>query len=192
MQCWLIWANYYLVGGWATHLKNISQIGNLPQVGVKVNNIWNHHLAIIPKPELRVFWDDLGWKNAIICPNLWQICQKKNLDPPQKITFKPNQPCLKPNQPCLLELWKRTIEFHLMGMLQYPYDFCWRGEAGVLVARNVHPKFIAWKTIKHHTIKLLLSKTLFIIFLLFAKEPPNLLPRYPEIDMFSGQLIINP
>ena len=29
----------------STHLKNISQIGNLPQVGVKIKNIWNHHLV---------------------------------------------------------------------------------------------------------------------------------------------------
>ena len=29
----------------STHLKNISQNGNLPQVGVKMKNIWNHHLA---------------------------------------------------------------------------------------------------------------------------------------------------
>ena len=26
-----------------THLKNISQIGSFPQVGVKIKNIWNHH-----------------------------------------------------------------------------------------------------------------------------------------------------
>ena len=30
----------------STHLKNISQIGNHPQVGVKIKNIWNHHLVI--------------------------------------------------------------------------------------------------------------------------------------------------
>ena len=33
--------------GWlvvSTPLKNISQNGNLPQVGVKIENIWNHHL----------------------------------------------------------------------------------------------------------------------------------------------------
>ena len=29
----------------STQLKNISQIGNLPQVGVKMKNIWNHHPA---------------------------------------------------------------------------------------------------------------------------------------------------
>ena len=34
--------NYWLVV-W-THLKNISQIGLFPQVGVKIKNIWNHHL----------------------------------------------------------------------------------------------------------------------------------------------------
>ena len=26
----------------STHLKNISQNGNLPQIGVKIKNIWNH------------------------------------------------------------------------------------------------------------------------------------------------------
>ena len=29
----------------STHLKNISQIGSFPQVGVKIENIWNHHLV---------------------------------------------------------------------------------------------------------------------------------------------------
>ena len=33
-----------LVDGWTTHLKNISQIGSFPQVGMKIKNIWNHHL----------------------------------------------------------------------------------------------------------------------------------------------------
>ena len=28
----------------STHLKNISQIGSFPQVGMKIKNIWNHHL----------------------------------------------------------------------------------------------------------------------------------------------------
>ena len=32
----------------STHLKNISQIGNLPQIGVKMKNIWNHHLDNLP------------------------------------------------------------------------------------------------------------------------------------------------
>ena len=27
----------------SSHLKNISQIGSFPQVGVKIKNIWNHH-----------------------------------------------------------------------------------------------------------------------------------------------------
>ena len=39
---WKIDTNWLVV---STHLKNISQIGNLPQVGVKIKNIWNHHLA---------------------------------------------------------------------------------------------------------------------------------------------------
>ena len=28
----------------STQLKNISQIGSFPQVGVKIRNLWNHHL----------------------------------------------------------------------------------------------------------------------------------------------------
>ena len=35
MYCWLVVS---------THLKNISQIGNLPEVEVNIKNIWNHHL----------------------------------------------------------------------------------------------------------------------------------------------------
>ena len=30
----------------STHLKNISQNGNLPQVGLKIKNPWNHHLVV--------------------------------------------------------------------------------------------------------------------------------------------------
>ena len=36
----------------STPLKNISQNGNLPQVGVKIINIWNHHLV----SHLGTFW----------------------------------------------------------------------------------------------------------------------------------------
>ena len=35
--------------GWlvlSTHLKNISQNGNLPQIGMKIKHIWNHHLVL--------------------------------------------------------------------------------------------------------------------------------------------------
>ena len=68
--------NNWLVRGFS-HLKNISQIGNLPQLGVKKKHIWNHHLEIyssktLPALKLTVrplksmvgwdpisFWDDL-------------------------------------------------------------------------------------------------------------------------------------
>ena len=29
------------------HLKNISQIGSFPQIGVKINNIWNHQPGVV-------------------------------------------------------------------------------------------------------------------------------------------------
>ena len=37
----------YVLYGWlvvSTHLKNTSQIGNLPQIGGENKNMWNHQL----------------------------------------------------------------------------------------------------------------------------------------------------
>ena len=37
-----------LVGGINQVQKYARQNGNLPQMGVKINNIWNHHLVMLP------------------------------------------------------------------------------------------------------------------------------------------------
>ena len=62
----------------STHLKNISQIGSFPQVGVKIKNIWNHHLVVIG-----VFCEKLdmhckGWPNREKLPRLpmFIICKR--------------------------------------------------------------------------------------------------------------------
>ena len=52
-----------------THLKNISQIGNLPQVGVKTRNIWNHHLTNHWK------FNQIHSLKLTSCP--WGICLPK-------------------------------------------------------------------------------------------------------------------
>ena len=36
----------------STQLKIISQNGNLPQIGVKIKNIWNHHLVFVVKRRI--------------------------------------------------------------------------------------------------------------------------------------------
>ena len=36
-----------------THLKNISEIGSFPQVGVKIKNIWNQHLDSVCLPVFK-------------------------------------------------------------------------------------------------------------------------------------------
>ena len=41
----------------SAHLKNISQNGNLPQIGVKIKNLWNHHLDLHPS---QVSWN-MSW-----------------------------------------------------------------------------------------------------------------------------------
>ena len=43
----------------STQLKNLSQIGNLPQVGVRMKNIWNHHPAWFSSCFKQVFFEDL-------------------------------------------------------------------------------------------------------------------------------------
>ena len=43
----------------STHVKNISEIGSFPQVGVKIKNIWNHHLdlyCLIPRKWVKKKW----------------------------------------------------------------------------------------------------------------------------------------
>ena len=49
----------------STHLKNMSQNGNLPQIGVKIQSIWNHHPAKHNKQtnkqtNKKTNWKDLG------------------------------------------------------------------------------------------------------------------------------------
>ena len=46
---------HFLGGGWTTHLKNMSQNGNLPEVGVNIKNIWNHHIVLAPMLNFRFF-----------------------------------------------------------------------------------------------------------------------------------------
>ena len=45
----------------STPLKNISQIGSCPQVGVKIKNIWNHHLDIL-KNQKKCFYVCHFWR----------------------------------------------------------------------------------------------------------------------------------
>ena len=40
----VLWINEFLVGEFNPSEKYYSQIGNLPPIGLKIKNIWNHHL----------------------------------------------------------------------------------------------------------------------------------------------------
>ena len=69
---WHGFKNNYLVV--STHLKNISQIGSFPQVGVKMKNIWNHHPDTLYKHIPK-----MAWMNQPCPPSHhWAIC-KANL-----------------------------------------------------------------------------------------------------------------
>ena len=41
----------------STHLKNISQRGSFPQIGMKIKNIWNHHPVML---------DPYSWVGIIV------------------------------------------------------------------------------------------------------------------------------
>ena len=62
----------------STQLKNISQNGNLPQIGVKIKTIWNHHLVnnqLLPHKKknkslgdlwAQPFWgSDFRWRKSL-------------------------------------------------------------------------------------------------------------------------------
>ena len=63
LPTWKPYKSTIHVGNWlvgSTHLKNISQNGNLPQMGVKIKYIWNHHLGkytIVPW----ILWESYGY-----------------------------------------------------------------------------------------------------------------------------------
>ncbi len=44
----------FLVGGFNPSEKYARQIGNLPQRGVKIENVWNHHLDYLLKTGIIV------------------------------------------------------------------------------------------------------------------------------------------
>ena len=73
----------------STHLNNISQNGNLPQIGMNIKTIWNHHLDIVFPTSNYHFSGDVelrGCKDIVTPPKqlplssivmvLWKITQR--------------------------------------------------------------------------------------------------------------------
>ena len=61
----------------STHLKNISQIGSFPQVGVKRKNMWNHHLEMFLTHFISTFQIlevEHGWATFGSLKSFAQIC----------------------------------------------------------------------------------------------------------------------
>ena len=101
MQCTIYHNIYiYIIYIWLvvwTHLKNISQIGSFPQVGVKIKNIWNHHpdiyqyVAISQALKVQLASavespsDRVVYKPGVLSPSILKsgsskrMCQQKDL-----------------------------------------------------------------------------------------------------------------
>ncbi len=95
----------------STHLKNISQNGNLPQIGLKIKHIWNHHLVLEIKAsklqQLRVptscqYWVGIGFVTSHLVHN-------------GKITSDPRYRWKKTQQPCTVavKIFKNAFTFIL-------------------------------------------------------------------------------
>ena len=64
------WSNF--LSSWlvvSTHLKNMSQNGNLPQIEVKIKNVWNHQLASLF--HLGKFWAAMYPNSALLNQTLY-------------------------------------------------------------------------------------------------------------------------
>ena len=58
----------------STQLKNISQNGNLPQVGVEIKHIWNHHLVkYIDQPNVRQIYQPIRWEKLFPKSDDWTM-----------------------------------------------------------------------------------------------------------------------
>ena len=74
MRSWLIIIFWLVV---STHLKNISQIGSFPQVGLKIKHIWNHHLVLMLEYKSNRFQEGLIKYIKISRIHLLQLFKKK-------------------------------------------------------------------------------------------------------------------
>ena len=87
----------------STPLKNISRIGNLPQIGIKIQHIWNHH-PVFCRFTASICWCCL-WVLKLKCGSLilngesWVSCWNKNR--------APETPCKKPEHIWSQHLWFR-------------------------------------------------------------------------------------
>ncbi len=68
----------------STHLKSICQLGSSPQLGVKIKNIWNHHLVIYIYTVCTNWLIPMSCMSLIILysPISWELC---NLPSPCEI-----------------------------------------------------------------------------------------------------------
>ena len=53
--------------------KNISQVGSFPQVGMKIKNLWNHHLVNMTPYKSPPFLDVATLPQTNIAPENWMV-----------------------------------------------------------------------------------------------------------------------
>ena len=83
---------YWLVV--STHLKNISQNGNLPQIGVNPKNIWNHHLVYLYRDSTPISTSPKYAKPWIRCAHIRHLFGSDFLVSPY-VGLLSNQQCCR-------------------------------------------------------------------------------------------------
>ena len=119
----------------STHLKNISQIWSFPQVGVKIRNLWNHHLeksspAFLKKiesfPEITPVWSRKKFTSRKPC---LKIFEKKRHHPPPR-----NHQSLVPSHPPPKTFVASIVAAHVTTGGTTPAPFLWKWRWRWLVA----------------------------------------------------------
>ena len=96
----------------STYLKNISYNGNLPQIGVKIENSWNHHLVIFRGKLAVSFREGIIKKTSgvdVLCKRWTHDCAWKN-----HLGYTPKKTNIAPeNRPSHKETRIPTIHFQV-------------------------------------------------------------------------------
>ena len=108
----------------ATHLKNINQTGSSPQVGVKIQKTWNHHLVIESAISHKLIRTAYGYDSGVFWRSRHQIlpCQSSTVFVQSLRLMSPRQSWLKNKGGRAEKNWRNQQDWSTFchGNLRYP------------------------------------------------------------------------
>ena len=102
------------------HLKNVSQNGNLPQIGMKIKNIWNHHPVFFLREDLHK-WNQYN-------PNREIFPRALSASRPKDITIRITAASSVWGKCWTFDVWNVQKEMIKIMLKQLFFGFFWGGE----------------------------------------------------------------